>query len=124
MSFSYKPVLLMSILEKTDKNGRVRICDLVSYFINFYENRKEKGLIVEKASSIFQKDSYTEKEVEKNIISNPFKRFADMSFFRRSKDISYIEVNPLIWKKLNEEDKRKIIDVCEKKLNGYYNRIK
>ena len=45
MSFSYKPVLLKAIFDHIDEDGKVRICDIVSYFISFYEDRKEKGLV-------------------------------------------------------------------------------
>ena len=36
--------------------------------------------MVEKISSIYCKVGYTEKDVERNIFMNPFKRFEDMRF--------------------------------------------
>ena len=123
MSFSYKPVLLKAIFNYIDEDGKVRIADVVNYFIDFYEERKNSGLKAEKASSIYQKGGYTEKDVERNIMSNPFKRFANMRFLRRCKDVSYIEINPIIFKKLTDEDIRHILDVCDEKLNSYYSRI-
>ncbi|MEG2843408.1 MAG: helicase-related protein, partial [Ruthenibacterium sp.] len=48
MSFSYKPVLLKAMFDYVDMNGKVRIEDIVDYFINFYEMRKEAGLVAEK----------------------------------------------------------------------------
>lgn len=123
MSFSYKPVLLKAIFEYIDENGKVKIADVVNYFIEFYEDRKSKGLVAEKASSIYQKGGYTEKDVERNIMSNPFKRFADMRFLRRCKDVSYIEINPIIFKKLTDEDISHILDICDEKLGNYYDRI-
>ena len=95
----------------------------VNYFIDFYEKRKNSGLIAEKASSIYQKGGYTEKDVERNIMSNPFKRFAIMRFLRRCKDVSYIEINPIIFKKLTDEDIQHILDVCDKRLRAYYDRM-
>ena len=80
MSFSYKPVLLKAIYEYMDSNGRVALPDVVDYFIDFYEDRKAHGMIAEKPNSIYQKGGYTKKDVEKNILSNPFKRFEDMRF--------------------------------------------
>ena len=123
MSFSYKPVLLKAVLYFMDEEGRVRICDLVTYFSEFYEDRKDRGLVAEKPSSLYQKGGYTEKDVERNILTNPFKRFADMRFLRRCKDISLIEINPVIFKKLTEEDRAKIIQVCDEKLEGYYSKF-
>lgn len=124
MSFSYKPVLLKAIFDHIDESGKVRIVDIVNYFIDFYEDRKERGLVAEKANSIYQKGGYTEKDVERNIFSNPFKRFADMRFLKRCKDINYIEINPIVFKKLTAEDVKHILAVCDEKLAGYYNRLK
>lgn len=123
MSFSYKPVLLKAIFDHIDEEGKVRVVDIVNYFIDFYENRKSKGLAAEKANSIYQKGGYTEKDVERNIFSNPFKRFADMRFLKRCKDVNYIEINPTVFKKMTAEDVNHILAVCDEKLDGYYGRL-
>lgn len=124
MSFSYKPVLLKAIYEYMDSNGRVALPDVVDYFIDFYEDRKAHGMIAEKPNSIYQKGGYTRKDVEKNVLSNPFKRFEDMRFLMRCKDVETIEVNPIIFHKLTKEDWLHIVDVCDKSLEKYYERIK
>ena len=53
MSYSYKPVLLKAIFEHIDDKGRVRVEDLVYYFIDYYEDRREKGLLVEKRKCLY-----------------------------------------------------------------------
>ena len=123
MSYSYKPVLLKAIYEYMDSNGRVALPDVVDYFIDFYEDRKAHGMIAEKPNSIYQKGGYTRKDVEKNVLSNPFKRFEDMRFLMRCKDVETIEVNPIIFRKLTKEDWLHIIRVCDKSLEKYYTRI-
>lgn len=124
MSFSYKPVLLKAIYEYMDSNGRVALPDVVDYFIDFYEDRKAHGMIAEKPNSIYQKGGYTKKDVEKNILSNPFKRFEDMRFLMRCKDVETVEVNPIIFRKLTRVDWLHIVDVCDKSLEKYYMRFK
>ena len=124
MSYSYKPVLLKAIYEYMDSSGRVALPDVVDYFIDFYEDRKAHGMIAEKSTSIYQKGGYTRKDVEKNILSNPFKRFEDMRFLMRCKDMETIEVNPIIFRKLTREDWLHIVDVCDKSLEKYYLRLK
>ena len=124
MSFSYKPVLLKAIYEYMDSNGRVALPDVVDYFIDFYKDRKAHGMIAEKPNSIYQKGGYTKKDVEKNILSNPFKRFEDMRFLMRCKDVETVEVNPIIFRKLIREDWLHIVDVCDKSLEKYYMRFK
>ena len=122
MSYSYKPVLLKAVLEHIDEKGRVRVEDIVDYFIDFYDNRREKGLPIEKKNSIYHKGNYTRKDVERNIFSNPFKRFEDMNFMKRSKDIEYVELNRHILKKLTKEEIQWIISRCDEGLEEYYNR--
>ena len=124
MSYSYKPVLLKAIYEYMDSSGRVALPDVMDYFIDFYEDRKAHGMIAEKSTSIYQKGGYTRKDVEKNILSNPFKRFEDMRFLMRCKDVETIEVNPIIFRKLTREDWLHIVDVCDKSLEKYYLRLK
>ena len=124
MSYSYKPVLLKAIYEYMDTSGRTALPDVVDYFIDFYEDRKAHGMIAEKSTSIYQKGGYTRKDVEKNILSNPFRRFEDMRFLMRCKDVETIEVNPIIFRKLTREDWLHIVDVCDKSLEKYYLRIK
>lgn len=124
MSYFYKPVLLKAIYEYMDTSGRVALPEVVGYFIDFYEDRKAHGMIAEKSTSIYQKGGYTRKDVEKNILSNPFKRFEDMRFLMRCKDVETIEVNPIIFRKLTREDWLHIVDVCDKSLEKYYLRLK
>jgi len=119
MSFSYKPVLLKAMFEHVDEKGRVRVEDIVNYFMGFYRVRKESGLVVEKKSSLYCKDGYSRKDVERNIFSNPFKRFEDMRFMSRCRDIEYVEFNRHVWKRLTQEEKAWIVGRCDERLEVY-----
>lgn len=119
MSYSYKPVLPKGIFENIDENGRVRIEDLVDYFIDYYETRRSNGQVVEKKRCLYLRD-YTRKEVERNILSNPFKRFEDMNFMKKSKDIEYIELSRYIRRKLDKKEIDWIIKHSDEKLKEYF----
>lgn len=123
MSYSYKPVLLKAIFAHADTKGRVKISDIVDYFRSFYEARRNAELIVEKANSIYAKGNYTDKDVERNILSNPFKRFEDMNMMRHTKTLGMVEVDSTVWKRLSVDDKTNIIKICDDKLEKYYQRI-
>ena len=122
MSYSYKPILLKAMFEHVDEDGKVRVEDIVSYFIDFYEDRKSKGLVVEKPASIYSRDNYTSKDVERNIFTNPFKRFEDMRFMKRCREVEYVEFNRHVFKKLTEKDIEWVLKHCEEKLGEYYGR--
>ena len=119
MSYSYKPVLLKAIFENFDFRDKIRLEELVDYFIDFYECRREKGLVVEKKKCLYLRD-YTRKEVERNILSNPFKRFEDMNFMKKSKDVEYIELSRYIANKISKEEIAWIIDYSNRKLKEYF----
>lgn len=123
MDHSYKPVLLKAILTYADNNGRVKISDIVSYFRTYYESRRISGLVVEKSNSIFTKQGYTDKQAERNILSNPFKRFEDMNMLRHTKTLGVIEVDSTVWKKLTDDEKKLIETICNDRLEKYYQRI-
>ncbi|MBR7008695.1 MAG: DEAD/DEAH box helicase [Ruminococcus sp.] len=123
MSYSYKPVLIKAVLTHADSKGRVKLDDIVAYFRSYYESRRAAGLAVEKPNSIFAKGGYTDKEAQRNILANPFKRFQDMQMLRHTKTLGIIEVEPTVWRNLTEEEKAEIMEICEEKLTGYYHRL-
>ncbi|MBE6846156.1 MAG: DEAD/DEAH box helicase [Ruminococcus sp.] len=124
MTYSYKPVLIKAVLKYADEKGKININDIITYFRNFYESRRSNGLVVEKANSIFAKGGYTDKEAQRNILSNPFKRFEDMQILRHTKTLGIIEIEPTVWKLLTSNEKKDIEQICNDKLEAYYNRFK
>ena len=124
MSYSYKPVLLKAIMLYADEKGRIKLDDIVAYFRSYYERRRAAGLPVEKKNSIFAKGDYTDKEAERNILSNPFKRFEDMQMLRHTKTLGMVQVDEAVWKKLSKEEKTEIEKISDEKLTQYFSRIK
>ena len=124
MSYSYKPVLIKAILLYADEKGRVKLADIVSYFRSFYETRRTAGLPVEKKNSIFAKGGYTDKEAERNILSNPFKRFEDMQMLRHTKTLGIVQVEETVWKHLTADEKDEMGRICDEKLKAYFERLK
>jgi hypothetical protein len=123
MSFSYKPVLLKAMFDYADENGRVRVEDLVDYFIGFFGDRKDAGLIVKKKTSVFCKDGFTRKDVDRCIFVNPFKRFEDMRFVKRCREIEFVEFNRFVYNKLTDADVEWIRRHCDGKLREYFGRL-
>ena len=124
MSYSYKPVLIKAILLYADEKGRIKLDDIVSYFRSYYEGRRAAGLPVEKANSIFAKGGYTDKEAERNILANPFKRFEDMQMLRHTKTLGIVQLDESVWKRLSNQEKAEIERICEEKLERYFERVK
>lgn len=123
MTYSYKPVLLLALLDLMDEFGRARIEEVVHFFIDFYAKRRAAGDIVEKPSSIFVREAVDENEAKRNILANPFKRFADMRFLSYSRDFEYIEMSRDLLRQLTPEDMTEIRAICQEKLESYYERV-
>ena len=60
---------------------------------------------------------------ERNILSNPFKRFEDMQMLHHIKTLGIVQVDESVWKKLTTEEKAEMEKVCEEKLAQYYRRL-
>ncbi len=123
MDHSYKPVLLKALLKCSDAQGRAKISDLVEYFRNFYRERRENHLIVEKEDSLFFKDYCSDKEIEREILNYPFRRFETMSMMNHTKTLGVVQIDSCVWKALSEKDKHEMIKICDAKLEEYYKRI-
>ena len=122
MSYSYKPVLMLAVLACADAKGRMKLSDLVQFFRSFYVDRHIRGLIVEKPNSLYCREDVTDKEIDRNILANPFKRFEDVQMMRYTKTLGIVEVDNSVWMRLTEEEKSEIRGICEEKLEGYYRR--
>jgi hypothetical protein len=115
-------VLIKAVLLYADEKGRVKLSDIVAYFRDFYERRRAAGLAAEKANSIYAKGDYTDKDAERNILANPFKRFEDMQMLRHTKTLGIVEVDGAVWKNLSREEKSEIERICDQQLAEYYAR--
>ena len=123
MSYSYKPVLIKAILRHADEKGRIQLADIVAYFRAYYEGRRAARLVVEKPNSLFARGGYTDKEAERNILANPFKRFEDMQMLRHTRALGIVQVDESVWKKLTAGEKAEMEKICEEKLEQYFSRL-
>ena len=120
MSYSYKPVFLMAYLSNMNKDGEVRLGDLADSFAWYYEDRIKKGLAAEKKTCIFTKGGYNKKDVERLILSMPFKRFEEMGYLHHSKYLGVLQIDKSIMKSLDENDFSDLLTYCSNALERYW----
>ena len=120
LSYSYKPVFLLSFLKNMDDTGSAVLADVAKDFAAYYEARKAKGLPAEKNRCIFTRESYTEKDVERLILDMPFKRFEDMNAFHHAKQLGRIQLYRSLFKQLTEEDYAVMRESSEEALKRYF----
>ena len=124
MSFSYKPILLLGILEHADPSGRVELSSLVQFFRDYFDRRRAGGLPVEKKNSIYYSGQATDSEIAQNTLANPFRRFEYMKILTHTKTLGIIQVDSSVWKRLSKEDLEEIRAVCREKLEHYFSKLK
>lgn len=120
MSYSYKPVFLLSLLDNMDVSGSAKLEDVAADFARFYEERKERGLPPEKKECIFTKGGYTAKDVERLILSMPFKRFEDMHAVHHAKQLGIIQFYKSLYNQLTDEDFAQIRESSREALKRYF----
>lgn len=120
MSYSYKPVLIMAIAEY---DGKICISDAVDYFVEYYARRLSSGLVAEKTNSIFSNLNCSLEQIAYNIKTNPVKALLNSDYFEYDKDLELLSVKRAVWEDLIFAEKKKIIDICRKRLDEYYIKI-
>jgi superfamily II DNA or RNA helicase len=122
MAYSYKPVFLKAFLATANEKGFAKLDDIANYFCEFYEGRKNAGLFVER-KSIYANGGYTNSEIIRNILSNPFRVFNEMNFIQHTKEIGIIRIEESVWKRIDETRKNEILQICNEKLENYYAKL-
>ena len=120
MSYSYKPVFLLSMLKNMDETGSAKLADVAADFARFYEERKEKGLPPEKRTCIFTRGGYTPRDVEQLILRMPFRRFEDMHAVHHAKQLGTIQFYKALFSQLTEDDFDQIRESSQEALRRYF----
>ena len=120
MAYSYKPVFLLALLDNLDETGSAKLEDVAADFARFYEERREKGLPPEKKPCIFTRGGYTPKDVERLILTMPFRRFEDMHVMHHAKQLGTIQFYRSLFKQLTEDDLKQIRESSQEALRRYF----
>jgi superfamily II DNA or RNA helicase len=124
MSASYKPVMLLAILDCVDNDGRAKLADVTANFRRFYERRKEAGLPVEKATARMAKvDGLEDAEVQRVMLDMPFEKFERRRYLRYDRDLAFVRFEPSLWRQLKPDDVARLRTICEESINKYYERL-
>lgn len=120
MNYSYKPIFLKALLQYANTDGTMSVWLLVSYFRQFFDNRRNANLIVEKQDSVYTDIQISDDDILRNILAYPFKRFADIGAVSYDKNSHEISINQPMWASLSADEKKEILDVCNRKLEEYF----
>jgi hypothetical protein len=124
MSASYKPVMLLALLERVDSSGKAGLADVVCSFREFYERRKADGLVVERAGTRMARvGELDDAEVRRLMLEMPFEKFERRRYLKYDRDLAYLRFDPVLWRQFKREDLERIRALCREAIAEYYERL-
>jgi len=120
MTYSYKPLLILALLNQGNDKGCIDIDAAVRYFRDYYQERCNQGLCVEKKPCIYQKKDVSDKQISTNLITNPVPALAQSGYFFFNSETKLFSISPEIWNVMDKKSKSEIKRICRKKLEDYY----
>lgn len=124
LTCSYKPLLLLALLECRNVNGELNLSEVLNYYFSYYKKREANSEIIEKPNSPFVKYPYDRTNAKKTIVRYPVKIFQDKGFLEYNKEENIVKIKPNLWSMISTEVKADIISECYKKLDKYYDTLK
>ncbi len=120
MSYSYKPVLILAVLDCGVEKGQVSIERAACYFRDYYTERRKNGLKIEKGNCIYQRGDVDMQPIAGNIVANPVKALIASGYFEHDRTAGLFGFAPRLWAELSRDDLSHIRGVCVAKLENYY----
>jgi len=121
MSASYKPVLLLCLLDTADEDGAVPIANLTLAFRDFYRDRLARGLPVERPKARMARVAdLSEAEIQALILDMPFRKFSQRGFVDYGRDVSRVRFAPALWSRLTAEDRGRLRETAVAAVGRYY----
>ena len=112
---------MLAMLKLVDKEGEVHLDALVEEYRQFYLNRINRQLPVDKANCAYTLDYLNnDTKIKKSLLDNPFEKFERKRFVMYSKDLNIVEFNPTLWSQMDSAYKERIKNKEQHFLEDYY----
>ena len=115
--------MVKAIFKLVDRDGKVKMEDLVKEFRDFYVQRAMSGLLIEKDVPLLQDPiSVSDKDIRKLIIQMPLNRFRIKNYFEYYPDEDVIQIAPQLWQELRHYELMDVLKSADEQIAYYYNR--
>jgi len=122
---SYKPVLLKALLKLVNRNGEVRMDDLVNEFLAFYIQRQHNNQPVEIGQTPLDDPASVSLEAVKHlIVKNPLDRFLIKGFLEYDANAGVVRFVPQLWNELRLYETLDVQQSADEQLIYYYSRTR
>ncbi len=123
MSYSYKPILLLALLNNNSENKNVKLDYIIDFFLEYYNDRVKKSLVVEKQNSVFIKKPNNRQTARATILRYPIKVLSNKSFISYDKTTDSVMFNGLLFSEFDKQYLLRIEKQCKLRLEQYYSSI-
>ena len=120
LSRSYKPVMIKTFFKLVDREGKVKIDDLVKEFRDYYVQRVNAKQPLERGSSLMAHPiDATDQAIKRLIVTNPLERFLIKNFIQYFPEEGVLQIAPQLWQELHYYE---VIDTlkCADEQMSYY----
>jgi hypothetical protein len=125
LSKSYKPVMIKALFKLVDREGKVKIDDLVREFRDYYVQRMNDGQPLEQSRSLMAHPANASThEIKRLIIANPLERFLIKNFIEYFPEEGVLQIAPQLWQELRYYEVADTLQSAEEQISYYIARHK
>ncbi|MDD3142059.1 MAG: DEAD/DEAH box helicase family protein [Lachnospiraceae bacterium] len=123
-SLSYKMPFLLSFLKNMNSIGDANIDEVLSDYIDFYEDRIKRSLPVDRPSCPYNAKTLKDRKLIKaNMLTNPFEKFERKRFLYHSKDLGAISMNHALFSRMEKVDFQRVKEQMVEDIGNYYSEM-
>ncbi len=123
LSRSYKPVMVKALFKLVDREGKVKIDDLVREFRDYYAQQLAAGEPLERDASIMAHPTEAnDSAVKRLIIDNPLQRFLIKNFIEYFPEEGVLRIAPQLWQELHYYEVVDTLKSADEQISYYVSR--
>ncbi len=123
LSYSYKVVLFLALLENVESDGKMDISRAVPFFRKFYCERKEKGFPAELKTGIYSDLSISDSRILASITKNPLYALLLSNYFEYDSDTGRFGFKADVWSEITENGRARMKEAANARLTRYYQEL-
>ena len=123
LSYSYKVVLLLALLENVESDGKMDISRAVPFFRKFYRERTEKGFPSELKTGIYSDLSISDSRILGSITKNPLYALLLSNFFEYDSNTGRFGFKADVWSGITENGRARMKEAANARLARYFQEL-